>query len=52
MNVIQYLEQNSSLVTLLKEQNKASLIGISSIEQQAILEAFNGELNTESQIWN
>lgn len=32
LNVIQYLEQNPSLVTLLKEQ-KASLIGVSSVEQ-------------------
>ncbi|GEM_PF-4006320 len=35
MNVIQYLEQNPSLVTLLKEQKKTSLIRISSVEQQA-----------------
>ncbi|MCM0624988.1 competence pheromone ComX [Lysinibacillus sp. OL1_EC] len=51
INVIQYLEQNPSLVTLLKEQ-KASLVGVSSVEQSAILEAFNGEMNTESDIWN
>ncbi|KPN95819.1 competence pheromone ComX [Lysinibacillus sp. ZYM-1] len=51
INVIQYLEQNPSLVALLKEQ-KASLIGVSSVEQNAILEAFSGEMNVESDIWN
>lgn len=51
INVIQYLEQNPSLVALLKEQ-RASLIGISSIEQMAILDAFIDELNIESDIWN
>jgi len=51
INVIQYLEQNPSLVALLKEQ-RASLIGISSIEQMAILEAFIDEMNIESEIWN
>ncbi|MGY4797700.1 competence pheromone ComX [Lysinibacillus sp. FSL K6-0057] len=51
INVIQYLEQNPSLVALLKEQ-KASLVGVSSVEQKAILEAFSGEMNAESDIWN
>lgn len=51
INVIQYLEQNPSLVALLKDQ-KASLVGVSSVEQTAILEAFKGEMNTESDIWN
>lgn len=53
INVIQYLEQNPSLVALLKEQ-RASLIGISSIEQVAILEAFIDEMQMpiESDIWN
>ncbi len=51
INVIQYLEQNPSLVALLKEQ-RASLIGISSVEQMAILEAFIDEMNIESEIWN
>ncbi|AJK86144.1 competence protein ComX [Lysinibacillus fusiformis] len=51
INVIQYLEKNPSLVALLKEQ-RASLIGISSIEQMAILEAFIDEMNIESEIWN
>lgn len=53
INVIQYLEQNPSLVALLKEQ-RASLIGISSIEQVAIIEAFIDEMqmHIESDIWN
>jgi len=51
INVIQYLEQNPNLVALLKEQ-RASLIGISSVEQMAILEAFIDEMNIESEIWN
>ena len=33
INVIQYLEQNPSLVALLREQ-KASLVGVSSVEQK------------------
>jgi len=49
MNVIQYLEQNPALVTLLKEQ-KASLIGISAVEQKAILDAFNNEIDLEGGI--
>lgn len=51
INVIQYLEQNPALVTLLNEK-KASLIGVSSTEQNAILEAFNQEVDVESGIWN
>ncbi|MFJ7733925.1 competence pheromone ComX [Lysinibacillus sp. NPDC097231] len=51
MNVIQYLEQNPGLVTLLKNQ-KASLIGVSSVEQKAILEAFSGDIVSESDFWN
>ncbi|QDQ01047.1 competence pheromone ComX [Lysinibacillus fusiformis] len=51
MNVIQYLEKNPSLVELLKEQ-KASLIGISAIEQKAILESFEEEVCVENGLWN
>ena len=50
MNVIQYLEKNPDLVALLKTQ-KASLIGISSLEQKAILDAFNSEIELESVAW-
>ncbi|MFJ6208995.1 competence pheromone ComX [Lysinibacillus sp. NPDC092081] len=50
MNVIQYLEKNPNLVALLKAQ-KASLIGISSLEQKAILDAFNSEIELESEVW-
>ncbi len=51
MNVIQYLEKNPSLVELLMEQ-KASLIGISAIEQKAILESFEEEVCVENGLWN
>ncbi|MEY9976985.1 competence pheromone ComX [Lysinibacillus sp. RC79] len=50
INVIQHLEKNPDLVTLLKEQ-KASLIGISSMEQKAILDAFSSEVELESAAW-
>lgn len=50
INMIQYLEQNPSLVTLLKEK-KASLIGISELEQKAILDSFNEDVCLESTIW-
>lgn len=51
INMIQYLEQNPSLVTLLKEK-KASLIGVTDLEQKAILDSFDEELNVENRLWN
>lgn len=50
INVVQYLENNPELVFLLKAQ-KASLIGVSPMEQKAILEAFNSEVELESKAW-
>jgi len=50
MNMIQFLEQNPSLVTLLKEK-KASLVGVSKLEQKAIIESFDEELHMKSRIW-
>ncbi|MGE7913434.1 competence pheromone ComX [Lysinibacillus xylanilyticus] len=50
MNVIQYLEQNPDLVAPLKTQ-KASLIGISSVEQKAILDAFSNGIELDSKDW-
>ncbi|KUF34865.1 MULTISPECIES: competence pheromone ComX [Lysinibacillus] len=50
INVIQYLEQNPSLVTLLKEK-KASLIGISALEQKAILDSFDEDVRLENGLW-
>lgn len=50
MNVIQYLEKNPDLVALLKAQ-KASLIGISSLEQKAILDAFSCEVELDNTAW-
>ncbi|MGG2055543.1 competence pheromone ComX [Lysinibacillus pakistanensis] len=51
INMIQFLEQNPSVVSLLKE-NKASLIGITELEQKAILDSFNEELCIENRLWN
>jgi len=51
INMIQYLEQNPKLVTLLKEK-KASLIGVTALEQKAILDSFDEELNLENRLWN
>ncbi|AHN23548.1 competence protein ComX [Lysinibacillus sphaericus] len=51
INVIQYLEQNPALVSLLKEQ-KVALIGFSATEQQAILDSFEEELCLQQTIWN
>ncbi|MGE7694798.1 competence pheromone ComX [Lysinibacillus sp. NPDC094177] len=51
INVIQYLEKNPDLVALLKAQ-KASLIGISSVEQKAILDAYSSEIELKSEAWD
>ncbi|QGG52260.1 competence pheromone ComX [Lysinibacillus pakistanensis] len=51
INMIQFLEQNPSVVSLLKE-NKASLIGITELEQKAILDSFDEELCIENRLWN
>ncbi|MBG9455471.1 competence protein ComX [Lysinibacillus sphaericus] len=48
--VIQYLENNPELVSLLKAQ-KASLVGISSVEQKAILDAFSCDIEWKSEAW-
>ncbi|MFB7157403.1 MULTISPECIES: competence pheromone ComX [unclassified Lysinibacillus] len=51
INMIQYLEQNPSLVTLLKEK-KASLFGVTELEQKAILESFDVELlRVDLRLW-
>lgn len=50
INMVQYLEQNPSLVTLLKEK-KASLIGVTELEQKAILDSFDEDVCLESTIW-
>ncbi|MGE8036320.1 competence protein ComX [Lysinibacillus sp. KCTC 33748] len=50
INTIQYLEQNPSMVTLLKEK-KASLLGVTEIEQKAILDSFDEELCVENRLW-
>ena len=51
INVIQYLEENPALVTLMKEQ-KVALIGVSAIEQQAILDSFEEKVCLRDPIWN
>ena len=50
INMIQYLEKNSSLLTLLKE-NRASLVGVTELEQKAILDSFDEELCLENRLW-
>lgn len=50
INMIQYLEKNPSLVSLLKEK-KASLVGVTELEQKAILNSFDEEFCSESLIW-
>lgn len=50
INMIQYLEQNPSLVTLLKEK-KASLIGVTELEQKAILDSFDEDVRLEHGLW-
>lgn len=48
--MIQYLEQNPTLVTLLKEK-KASLIGVTELEQKAILDSFDEDVCLENRVW-
>ncbi|MEQ6853631.1 competence pheromone ComX [Lysinibacillus capsici] len=50
INMIQYLEQNPTLVTLLKEK-KASLIGVTELEQKAILDSFDEDVCLENRVW-
>ncbi len=51
INMIQYLEKNPSLLPLLKE-NKASLIGVTELEQQAIIASFDqNETGLENGFW-
>ncbi|MGE7946165.1 competence pheromone ComX [Lysinibacillus sp. NPDC093688] len=52
INVIQHLEMNPDIVALLKEQ-KASLIGVSAMEQKAILASFEEVVSSlEVVFWN
>ncbi|MET4560548.1 competence pheromone ComX [Lysinibacillus parviboronicapiens] len=50
INMIQFLEQNPTLVTLLKEK-KASLVGVTELEQKAILESYDEEFCLNNRIW-
>lgn len=50
LKMVQLLEQNPTLVELLREK-KASLIGVSALEQKAILESFDEEVSSENGIW-
>lgn len=50
IKMIQFLEQNPSMVTLLKEK-KASLVGVTELEQKAILESFDEVLYVDSRLW-
>ncbi|MFJ7919469.1 competence pheromone ComX [Lysinibacillus fusiformis] len=50
INMVQYLEQHPSLVALLKEK-KASLVGVTELEQKAILDSFDEDVRLESGLW-
>ncbi|QDP99234.1 competence pheromone ComX [Lysinibacillus fusiformis] len=50
INMIQFLEQNPSMVTLLKEK-KASLVGVTALEQKAILDSFDEDVCLENGLW-
>ncbi len=50
INMVQYLEQHPSLVTLLKEK-KASLVGVTELEQKAILDSFDEDVRLEYGLW-
>lgn len=50
IKAIQFLEQNPSLVALLKDQ-KASLVGVTALEQKAILESFDEDVRLENGLW-
>jgi len=51
INMIQYLVKNPSLVSLLKEK-KASLVGVTELEQKAILESFDEvQLGGDLRLW-
>ncbi|MDD1505517.1 MULTISPECIES: competence pheromone ComX [unclassified Lysinibacillus] len=52
IKMIQFLEQNPSMVTLLKEK-KASLVGVTELEQKAIITSFDDEeICLESGFWH
>lgn len=48
--LIQYLLENPQMLTLLKDK-KISLVGVSAIEQQAILDVFNQPLKVKTMGW-
>lgn len=47
---IQYLVENKELLTLLKE-NKLSLVNVTPMEQQAIVEAFKNDSKVQNIGW-
>lgn len=49
LQIIKHLEENKNLVQLLKEE-KACLVGVSSNETKAILDAYNSELSASRDI--
>ncbi|WP_431027179.1 competence pheromone ComX [Lysinibacillus sp. LZ02] len=51
IKMIQFLQENANIVELLKEK-KISLVGVTEAETQAMLAAFEEELNLEkSNYW-
>lgn len=51
IKIVQLLEQNPSLVELLIER-KISLLGVTDLEQQAILESFNSNVSKGNGYWS
>ncbi|MGE7908215.1 competence pheromone ComX [Lysinibacillus xylanilyticus] len=50
IRIIQLLQENESLLELLKEQ-KVSLVGVTEIENLAILSSFEEEICQKSLFW-
>lgn len=48
--LIQYLIENPNLIMLLKEK-KISLVGVSALEQQAIIDAFHEPMHFRGVMW-
>lgn len=49
--IIQFLEENESILDLLKAGH-VSLVGVSELETQAILDAFDEDLDQQTPFWS
>ncbi|ETT84091.1 competence pheromone ComX [Viridibacillus sp. FSL R5-0477] len=50
MKFIQYLQENPAFIQLLKD-NKLSLVGVTSLQQKAIVEAYDNDVCLGSLGW-